>query len=241
MTIPFTTFSFQHFAILGTFGVLTLVLLAAGKRMTGQGKYITAVVLAVITFLNLVAEALVLSGTHDYDVTDDLPVYLCDLITIILPVVIYHRNRRWIGILYFWALAGTLQALITPDIDHGFPSFHFFRYFIMHCGIVMTVVFVVVTWKIVIRWKDWLNAVLFAQLYLVIIHLYNLVMKTNYSYTVHKPDGATVLDVFGDWPWYLVGGEVMMVVLFTLLMIPFMWKRRADGEGMVTEIGYGKD
>ena len=228
MTVPFAAFSFQHFAILGAFGLLTIMLLATGKRMTAHGRYVTALVLAVITFLNLVAEALVLAGTRDYDVTEDLPVYLCDLITIMLPVVIYHRNRKWIGILYFWALAGTLQALITPDVDHGFPSFHFFRYFIMHCGIVMTMVFVVVSWKIAIRWRDWLNAVLFAQVYLIAIHIYNLVMKTNYSYTVRKPDGTSVLDFFGDWPWYLLGGELMMFVLFTLLMIPFMGKRSTD-------------
>lgn len=226
METAFISFSFQHIAILLVFGILTAGVIVYGKRLPAKGQYTLALVLASITFLALVLEAIVLVGAQDYDVNTDLPVYLCDIITVMLPVVIYHRNRKWIGVLYFWALAGTLQALLTPDIDHGFPSFHFFRYFIMHCGIVVTVLFVVIVWKIRIRWRDWINAVLFAQLYLLFIHVYNQVMNTNYSYTIKKPDGTTVLDLFGEWPWYILGGELMMIVLFTLLMLPFAFKQR---------------
>lgn len=226
METAFISFSFQHIAILLVFGILTAGVIVYGKRLPAKGQYALALVLASITFLALVLEAIVLVGAQDYDVNTDLPVYLCDIITVMLPVVIYHRNRKWIGVLYFWALAGTLQALLTPDIDHGFPSFHFFRYFIMHCGIVVTVLFVVIVWKIRIRWRDWINAVLFAQLYLLFIHVYNQVMNTNYSYTIKKPDGTTVLDLFGEWPWYILGGEMLMIVLFTLLMLPFAFKQR---------------
>lgn len=230
METAFTFFSFQHITILVVFGILSAGLIVGGKQLPAKGQYAVALVLASITFLALVLEAIVLVDAQDYDVRTDLPVYLCDIITVMLPVVVYHRNRKWIGILYFWALAGTLQALLTPDIDHGFPSFHFFRYFIMHCGIVLTILFVVIVWKIRIRWRDWFNAVLFAQLYLLVIHVYNQVMDTNYSYTIKKPDGTTVLDLFGEWPWYILGGELMMVFLFTLLMLPFAFKQRLTVE-----------
>ena len=232
MDRAFVPFSFAHFAILGVFAMVCYLLILVGKRMMPVNKYRTALVLASVTFLALVLEAIVLFVQRDYDVKTDLPLNLCDLITIILPVVMYFRNRKWIGILYFWALAGTLQALITPDIDRDFPSFHFFRYFVMHCGIVVTVLFFVISWKINIRWKDWINAVVFAQVYLVAIHLYNLLTDSNYSYTVRKPEGTTILDVFGEWPWYILGGEAMMIVLFTLLMIPFI-KKRTSAEAAV--------
>ena len=51
-------------------------------------------------------------------------------------------------------------------------------------------------------------------------------MGTNYSYTMAKPDGTSVLDLFGGWPWYILGGELIMMVLFTLLMMPFAFKQR---------------
>ena len=40
---------------------------------------------------------------------------------------------------YFWGLGGTVQAVLTPDLDTRFPSFDFFRYFIAHGGIVVSV------------------------------------------------------------------------------------------------------
>jgi hypothetical integral membrane protein (TIGR02206 family) len=232
MERTFHSFSPAHFAILGAFALITLVLIRLGKRRMPVIRYRMALVLACITFFSLVAEAIVLIAERDYDVITDLPLNLCDLITLMLPFVIFTRNRTWVGILYFWALAGTLQALITPDIDRDFPSFHFFRYFIMHCGIVMTVLFFVINWKINIRWRDWVNAVMLAQVYLVLIHVYNLITNSNYSYTVRKPEGKTILDAFGEWPWYILGGELIMMVLFALLMLPYLGGgQRAEGRG----------
>ena len=43
-------------------------------------------------------------------------------------------------IVYFFVLAGTLQAIITPDPDGGFPNYGFFKYWFVHCGLVLVVI-----------------------------------------------------------------------------------------------------
>ena len=222
MGTGFQSFSIQHFSALFTCGLVTYAAIRKGKVSDKYMKSNIALMLAGFTFSSLVAEAMVKGAEGTYDYLVDLPFFLCDLVAVLLPFILYFKNRKWIGILYFWALAGTMQALITPDLQDGFPSFHFFRYFITHAGIVAAVLYTVVVWKIRISWKDFFNAILFSQVYLAFIHIINQVLGSNYSYTMQKPMGPTILDMMGAWPWYIFWGECLMIALFLLLMVPFL-------------------
>jgi hypothetical integral membrane protein (TIGR02206 family) len=222
MDSGFQSFSLQHFGALFACGLVTFAAIRKGKASDVDMKTNIALVLAGLTFSTLLIEALVKGTEGSYDYLSDLPLFLCDLVAILLPFILYSRNRKWIGILYFWAMAGTLQALITPDLKNGFPSFHFFRYFITHSGIVAAILYTVVVWGIRISWKDFFNAILYAQFYLVGIHLINQLLGSNYAYTMHKPYGPTILDLMGTWPWYILWGEFLMIILFLLLIIPFL-------------------
>lgn len=225
MDSGFHSFSLEHFSTLFACGLVTFVVIQKGKASDVEMKTNIALVLSGLTFSTLLIEAMVKGSEGTYDYLSDLPLFLCDLVAVLLPFILYHKNRKWIGILYFWAMAGTLQALITPDLKDGFPSFHFFRYFLTHAGIVAAVLYTVVVWKIRISWKDFFNAILFAQFYLVAIHLINQLLGSNYAYTMQKPPGPTILDLMGPWPWYILWGEFLMILLFLLLMLPFLWTR----------------
>jgi hypothetical integral membrane protein (TIGR02206 family) len=222
MQSGFESFSTLHFSTLFVFGIITFIAIHKGRRADHETKVSIALVLAGLTFSSLILEAIVKFADGTYDILTDLPLFLCDLVTVMLPLIVFTKNRKWTGILYFWALAGTLQALITPELDYTFPSFHFFRYFVMHAGIVATVLYTVLVWKIRITWKDFLNAIIYAQIYLVLIHVINHLLGSNYSYTIQKPQSASILDAFGPWPWYIIGGELMMILLFFILIIPFL-------------------
>jgi len=216
--------------------VITIVLITRGRKAKYFKQRKTAIFLATLIFASEITEAIVMIINGQYDIRNHLPLFLCDIAALMLPWVIYYHNRKWIGILYFWAMAGTMQALITPDLVSGFPTFDYFRYFFMHGGIVITVLYTVIIFRIKISWKDLLNAVLYAQFYLICIHLINLAFHFNYSYTIEKPPGPTVLDLFGPWPWYIFWGEVLMIVLFLILLIPFLFRRTSNSrQGEVFE------
>jgi hypothetical integral membrane protein (TIGR02206 family) len=237
MNSGFQSFSLEHFSALFACGLVTYAVIRKGKASEMEMKTHIALVLSGLTFSTLLIEAIVKGSEGTYDYFNDLPLFLCDLVAILLPFVLYHNNRKWIGILYFWALAGTLQALITPDLKDGFPSFDFFRYFFTHAGIVAAVLYTVVVWKIKINWKDFFNAIVFAQVYLVSIHIINQLLGSNYAYTMHKPPGPTVLDLMGAWPWYILWGEFLMVILFLLLMVPFLVKKDLkEGDSLLQEL-----
>ena len=62
---------------------------------------------------------------------------------------------------------------------------------------------------------------------MVIVTCINLVIGGNYMYTLRNPDTASLFDVMGPWPWYLLWAEFMVVAIFVLLYLPFAIQDRA--------------
>ena len=226
MDSGFESFSVQHFSALLAFGMITFAAISKGKVADEPLKSNIGLVIAGLTFSTLLMEAIVKLADGTFDHLVDLPFFMCDLVAMMLPFVILFQNRKWIGILYFWALAGTMQALITPDLEQGFPSFQYFRYFIGHAGIITAVLYTVLVKRIRIGWTDFLNSIIYAQVYLVGVHLINQSLNSNYGYTMQKPPGPSILDLMGPWPWYIFWGEIIMIVLFLLLLAPFLFIRK---------------
>ena len=130
MGTGFESFSAEHLTTLLAFGMITYVAIRKGKVAEEPVKSNIGLMIAGLAFSTLLMDAIVKMAYGSFDILVDLPFFMCDLVAMILPFIILSENRKWIGILYFWSLAGTMQALITPDVEAGFPSFYFFRYFI---------------------------------------------------------------------------------------------------------------
>src|SRR5688572_18740106 len=192
MEAGFETFSAEHLATMLALGMITYGVIRKGKVADEPEKSNIGLMIAGLAFSTIIIDAIVKIAYGSFDILVDLPFFMCDLVAIILPFVILSENRKWIGILYFWALAGTMQALITPDVEAGFPSFHFFRYFIGHACIIIAVLYTVIVKKIRIGWQDFLNAIIYAQVYLVGVHLINQILSSNYGYTLQKPPGPSI-------------------------------------------------
>ena len=167
-------------------------------------------------------------GLYDgtYEISEDLPLHMCRLAAFIVPVVLFFKNRWLFGVLYFWILAGTLQAILTPDLATGFPSYEYLRYWILHLGLVVLILFPLSVYKFKPKPRDLWNAVWTAQVYLLITLPLNHWLGSNYGYTMHKPPGASIADLMGPWPWYILVGEVIMIVMFLLLLLPFYQKAK---------------
>ncbi|MBK8451598.1 MAG: TIGR02206 family membrane protein [Saprospiraceae bacterium] len=118
------------------------------------------------------------------------------------------------GILYFWILAGTLQAVITPDLKEQFPHYIYFRYWWIHCGMISLIFYGLFVFKWKIYWIDIKNAIIGANVYLVFSILVNLLTGGNYFFSMRKPESASLLDHLGPWPWYLFTGQIVMAALF---------------------------
>jgi hypothetical integral membrane protein (TIGR02206 family) len=67
----------------------------------------------------------------------------------------------------------------------------------------------------------------FLNVMLVILVGVNYITGGNYMFLARKPDTASLLDVLGPYPWYLLSLEAVALVLFLLLYAPFAGRRRS--------------
>lgn len=154
-----------------------------------------------------------------------LPFHLCDM-AILLAVIALLWRIQWVyEVLYFWALAGTLLAIFTPDVSMGFPDPGFLSFFGIHAGVVASAC--VLTWGEGMRPRRGTAWTVFGitNVYAGIVGIVNFVAGTNFMYLNRKPSSPTLLDMLGPWPWYLLVADALALGLFLLLELPF--RRRA--------------
>ena len=219
---PFEAFTWQHLLPIVFFFLSGVATIYTGRRSGERTKTWIGLVISLLVLAFMVGGSIIklYEGTFDY--TGDLPLHLCRVVAWLLPFAIWTRRELWLGIFYFWILAGTLQGLITPDLAEGFPNYFYFRYWFLHAGLVVAILYAVVVFKCRITWRHFWLAIGLAQVYIVVVHVINVIIGSNYSYTMQKPPGGSILDLMGPWPWYILAGEGVMVLLFLLLMLPWI-------------------
>jgi uncharacterized membrane protein YwaF len=134
---------------------------------------------------------------HDWSVRDSLPLALCDIALLVAAVACWAPSLTLaVELTYFWGLAGTLQAVATPDLDVGFPHLEFFEYVAITAGYTAATGCV-----------DWLTG-------------------SNYMFLARLPARRSLLSVLGPWPWYVLSAAGVALVLLVLLDTPFRRARQ---------------
>jgi uncharacterized membrane protein YwaF len=69
------------------------------------------------------------------------------------------------------------------------------------------------------------------NVYSIALYGLNLLMDANYFYLVSKPGNASILDLFGPWPLYILVAEMVAMVFFALFYLPFIFIKKTDSTG----------
>jgi hypothetical integral membrane protein (TIGR02206 family) len=157
----------------------------------------------------------------NYNVQTDLPLYLCSFIALIIPIFTYYRKFWMYEILLFWVIAGTLQGVLTPDIAEGYPSFDYFRYWVVHLGLLIIVFYATFVFGMRPTFKSIFKSILALQLYVAMMFITNSFLDANYFYLNEKPHSASLLDYFGEWPTYIIVTQLILIPYFFLIYLPF--------------------
>ena len=172
----------------------------------------------------------------NYNFKTDLPLYLCSFMALIIPVFTYYRKYWMYEILVFWIIAGTSQGVITPDIAEGFPAFDYFRYWVVHLGLLGIIFYATFVFNMRPKFPSVFKSILVLLLYIIIMMLLNYMLGANYSYLNYKPESASVLDYLGEWPWYLVQALLLLIPYFLLILVFFqIGKKRRDPISQTTD------
>jgi hypothetical integral membrane protein (TIGR02206 family) len=128
-------------------------------------------------------------------------------------------------VLWFWAGAGTILAMVTPNVAQGFPDPQFLVFFGLHGLVVIATIVLVFGMSLRPREGAPRRVFLLTVLYAAVVGGVNAVLGTNFLFLCHKPANPTLLDAFGPWPVYIVVAAAIGLVLFQLLGLPFRRER----------------
>jgi len=160
-----------------------------------------------------------IAGTFDSKL--HLPFHLCRFANLAIPFVMIWKKERLFQVLYFWGMSGMLQGAITPDVTHGFPHFHYFRFFIGHNGMVLVLIYAIVVFDLRPTLKGLWDSFLALNAFLVFAAIVNLILDSNYFWICGKPPTASLLDYLGPWPWYILIAEFVALLHYSVAYAPF--------------------
>jgi hypothetical integral membrane protein (TIGR02206 family) len=164
-----------------------------------------------------------------------LPLHLCAIVIPLSAVMLVTRSYRLYEVSYFWALAAGANALLTPDLEAGFPDGRFILYFVGHGLPVCAVVYATTAFGFSPTFASIHRSLAAAAMLALPAAVVNLVLGTNYLYLCRPPGGVSLLELFGPWPWYLIGlvliGWVSSVIVYLPFpVLRFVGRRRLSSE-----------
>ena len=223
MSGAFTAFGPSHLAVM----VLTLVVpagLAIVARRLGSETFSRAVSFAfagellvtwIVWYWLIAARGWISAQTM-------LPMNLCDWATIATVATLLRPNQRSYELAYFWALSGTLQALVTPELFYDFPDLRFIIFFAFHGGTLAAVLFLTLTRGGLRPWPSSLPRVIaWSVLYLLSALAVNRIFGSNFGYLSAKPATPSLLDMLGRWPIYIAELAGVGILYLLVLYMPF--------------------
>jgi hypothetical integral membrane protein (TIGR02206 family) len=211
--------SAEHVLALAAIALSTAVLVTAARRRPGAWLRWLAIVLLVDEVSWWVY--LLAGGVPNVDLRYALPLQLCDVAIFIAAAALWTRNRLLVEITYFWGLAGTIQALLTPDLPQHFPTYPYWQYYVAHGGVIASALILVVGLRI--RPRRWavVRVGALTVAYAAFVGAIDVVTGANYMYLRAKPPVTTPLDAMGPWPVYIAVAAAVAFVLFAVLDAPF--------------------
>ena len=155
-----------------------------------------------------------------------LPLALCDVAALVAAAACWWPTLILVELTYFWGLAGTLQAVATPDVQTPFPHLAFFEYLVGHLAIVMAALYLVVGLHHAPRPGAVPRVFIITAGYTAFVGLVDATTGADYMFLRRPPTQWTLLKVLGPWPWYIASAAGIAVALLLLLDSPFWPSRR---------------
>ena len=219
----FQAFSAEHWLAIFLTIALPFALAALVRRAKSSRLERTIVVLILAALVaNYIGYIVFIQHLGEQTWKQMLPMQMCDWAMAVIMIALWTGWPRWFEVAYFWGIGGTLQAILTPNLHYAFPDTRCISFFVGHSGIIVAIVFLMLTRRLRPYPMSILRAFFWAEVYFVCALIVDQITQVNYGYLLHKPDTFSLLSYLSDSrPLYLLEFQVLALVFFVLLYIPF--------------------
>jgi hypothetical integral membrane protein (TIGR02206 family) len=222
----FVPFSALHAVTIAVSGLLIAALALAARRGSrlarafakGLGVAYVVAWLGVYGWRNVPPQ---------FDAMRTLPLQMCHLAAL-AGGLYFATGWTWLRpILYFWGLALTTQACLTPTLTEGPARPEFWFFWLTHGIIVAAAVYAIAVDGFRPTWRDYAAACAAGVLYVAVAVVVNMAFGANYGFLGNRrPELPTIIDYLGPWPERIVVIMAVVAAAMAVLMLPWTLARR---------------
>lgn len=163
----------------------------------------------------------IINGT--WNPREFLPFQLCSIAGIIAMLALWTKNYKLIQITFFIGIFPSFLAVITPELQQGYPQFRFWQFFIHHSILSWASLFLILAFPVRLTIKKTLETYLYLLCYATIIgFIINPIVHANFLFLARTPSANTPLSLLGNGIWYYINLCLVGILVFLFLYYSYV-------------------
>ncbi len=220
--------SFEGLRNLIITSLIILLILLLSKYLNKKTKLTLAKSICILTIALTLYGHLIDVINDNWRLHEDLPFHLCSISNLITCIILFiPKNNRLFEFLFYCGFLGGLMAILTPQINYYDGGiFMYFEYYISHGIIILIPLYMFYHLEMKLSKYSWLKTFLILNIIMIIVMPLNSLIGSgsNYMYLSESPKIDNPL-VFGDWPFYIINWEIIVLILFYFTYLIFTRKK----------------
>ncbi|MCP9290265.1 YwaF family protein [Gracilimonas sediminicola] len=225
-TYLFSSYSAEHFTVLLLFFGFCIWFIPFMRTRSREVQRKVLLVMAVMMSLSQLMKIPLNMYTGTFDVTNDIPLHMCNFLPFVLVWVYMKSDRNTWSVLFFWVVLGVSQANLTPSVQFSLFHYDAIRYWMVHLLLVLVALYPAIEWGWDLKLRDVGRSVVALNFVALVIGGINLLLGSNYLYVMGKPPGTTFFSILPEWPVYLIYLELIFVAWSLMVYGLFRWVKR---------------
>jgi len=158
----------------------------------------------------------IMSGT--WDIQYNLPIQLCGISSLICCVLPFIKKKdKLFQFVYYTGVIGGIMAILTPQMNYFDGSLRYYlNYYVSHSLIIALPIFMFLHLDLKLPKFSWFKIWIHLNILMAIIMPINFLLDSNYMYVNAPPEVSNPL-VIGEWPYYLLIWEPLVMIIAYLI------------------------
>ncbi|BAX97845.1 putative conserved membrane protein [Mycobacteroides stephanolepidis] len=233
MVRQFHAYGPSHWVILAVFVLGAALVVWQGRRLTDTRARLLGRVLGAVTAI--IYAAILIAGCIPPRIEVSMPLRLTDLATAVAAYALWSQRAWAYALTYYWGLVLSSQALISPVLTGpDFPARGFLAFWSIHLLVVWAAIYL--TWGRGMRptWRSFRVTAMITLSWAAFTMAFNAAVGSNYGFLNQKPSTASLFDLMGPWPWYVVTATALVLTVWALMTWPWQRSAAETGESQTT-------
>ena len=160
--------------------------------------------------------------TDSWSVKESIPIHLCNISYIMSCLLLLFKKQFYFEWVLYFGVASGINAILTPELTHGSDFWKYSYFYISHALLVILPFIMIKKYNFFPRKNSWFKFFCLINLIAPFIYIINNLLQSNYMYLNSKPQAENPF-LIGDWPWYILGLELVVFVFLLIIYLPFVF------------------